>query len=315
MSDSDAGRALREQLARWTDAGLIDAAQAGRIEAAELARAPEAPHRRLPLVAEVLGYVGAFIALVAAGIAVRQFWRTVPPGVELAFAAVAGTGLTVAGGMLRTGADPAFARLRGVLWLLATASATAFVAVLTHSFLRLSGSNVALLSEAAWLACAVPFFWRNRSSLAHLAVFAGAVALAETGLNRIDPGVHAWGVGLVLWVLSALWGSVVYRGYLVPRTIGLVAGGVGVLVGAGLTMEVAAGQALAVLTVAGLLALGIVSRRVLLIGIGAVGTAWVVPDTAGRYLPGLVVAPLAVAVVGLVLLGIALWLARTRKHA
>jgi len=41
----------------------------------------------------------------------------------------------------------------------------------------------------------------------------------------------------------------------------------------------------------------------------------VIPDVAARYLPGSLAAPLAVAMVGLVLFGIALWLARHRRSA
>jgi len=316
MPDSDAARALAEQLDRWTASGLIDADQAGRIESAELARNAAAPRRRLPLVAEVLGYVGAVIAITAAGVLIHQFFRHVPPAAELAFAAVVAIGLTVAGTAMRTSAEPAFARLRSVLWLLATAGAASFVAILSLKYLHLSGSSAALLAEGAWLACALPMWWLTRSVVQHLSVFAGAAALVETSVGRIHPNVGAFGIGLVLWIVAVLWGLAVYRGYLAPRTVGLLVAGAGALVGAILAMdEAAAGQVLALVTVGGLLCAGILLRGVLLIAIGGVGTLYVVPDAASRYLPGSVAAPLAVAVVGLVLFGTALWLARTRRKA
>ena len=316
MPGPDAARALREQLDRWTASGLIDAAQASRIESAELARIAATPHRRLPLVAEVLGYVGAAIAITAAGIVIHQFFRHVPPSAQLAFAAVVAVGLTAAGAAMRTGDEPAFARLRSVLWLLGSAGAAAFVAVLSRSYLHQSDSTAALLAEGTWLAFAIPMWWRTRSVVQHLAVFAGAAALAETSVDRVHPSVGTFGIGLVLWIVAALWGIAVYRGYLVPRTAGLLVSGIGALIGAIIAMdEAAAGQVLALVTVAGLLSAGILARRVLLIAIGAVGILYVVPDAASRYLPGSVAAPLAVAVVGLVLLGIALWLARTRRKA
>ena len=56
MAESADPGALREQLARWTAAGLIDVDQADRIEASERERALTFPGRRLPLLAEVLGY-------------------------------------------------------------------------------------------------------------------------------------------------------------------------------------------------------------------------------------------------------------------
>jgi hypothetical protein len=103
----------------------------------------------------------------------------------------------------------------------------------------------------------------------------------------------------------------------VPRITGLLLSGAGALTGALIAMisDNAAGQVLGMLTVAGLLTAGVAARRVLLIGIGAAGTLYVIPAVAARYLPGSLAAPLAVAMVGLVLFGIALWLARHRRSA
>ena len=315
MTEAAGTRGLREQLDRWTQAGLIDASQAGRIEAAEQARAHLQPPRRLPLVAEVLGYLGAVLAASAVVVALRQVWHHVPPAAWLAFTAVLAAGLLIAGASLRTAGEPAFARLRSVLWLLATASGAGFATVLTNSYLHLADTSIALSAEAAWLILAIPLWWRTKSAVQQVATFAAAIALTETGLDRIAPHAGEFGYGLALWALAVAWGLAVGRGYLLPRTTGLLLAGAGALTGAIIAMEAdtAAGQALALLTVAGLLAAGIVARRVLLIGIGAAGTLYVIPDVANRYLPGSLAAPLAVATVGLVLLGIALWLARQRR--
>jgi hypothetical protein len=326
MAESPAPGVLHEQLERWTAAGLIDADQADRIEAAEQERAaappalgngpPEATaaRRRLPLVAEVLGYLGAVIAVTAIVVTVHQIWKHVPPAAELALAGVVAVGLLLAGAALRTDGDPALARLRTALWLLSTAGAAAFVAVLTRRYLHLPNADVALATAAGWLVCAVPFWWRTRAALQHLAAFAGAVALVETGVDRIDPHAGSFTFGIVMWVLALAWGIAVSRGYLVPRTIGMLLSGVGVLVAAIIAMDQAAGVVLALATVGGLFAAGILLRRVPPIAIAAIGTIYVIPDAAHRYLPGSVAAPLAVAAVGLVLLGVALWLARQRRR-
>jgi hypothetical protein len=318
MPESDtskSGKTMEANPARSAAVGLINPDQADRIEAATLARVTGSPHRRIPLAAEALGYAGAVIAIVAAGVTVRQVGTRIPPGAQLAFAAVTAAALMVAGSVLRAAAEPAFARLRSVLWLASTAATASFVAVLTTRFLHLHGTSVVLLAAGAWTACAVPLWWRSRSALQHLALFAGIAALAETGLERLDRGVPFWAFGVVLWILSVLWGIAVNREYLRPHAAGLFASGAGLLIGATMTMGEAAGQALAVVTVAALLWLGVALRRVLLIGIGAAGIFWVIPATVSRYLPGPVAAPLAVTIVGLVLLAIALWLARTRWTA
>lgn len=313
MAESPVPGALREQLERWTAAGLIDSVQASLIEAAEQEHAAALPRRRLPLVAEVLGYLGAVIAVTAIVVAVHQIWKQVPAVAQLTVAGVIGVGLLLAGAALPTDRDPAFARLRSVLWVLSTAAVAAFVAVLTRRYLDLAGADVALAAEAAWLACAVPLWWWTKSTLEQVATFGGLVALIETGLGRIDPHAGSFASGIALWALALAWGIAVARGYLVPRLIGILLSGVGVLVGAIIAMDQPAGVALAVVTVAGLLAAGVLQHRVLLIGIGAIGTMYVIPDAAHRYLPGSVAPPLASAVIGLLLLGVALRLARHRR--
>jgi hypothetical protein len=312
---------------RWTAAGLIDAAQASRIEQAEAGRtrpggaaqAPAAPppavagaNRRLPLVVEALGYLGAVIAIAAGIVAVRQFWPHVPAGAELAFAGVAAVLLLAAGIVVKTGGEPAFTRLRSVLWLLATASAASFVAVLAGRFGQLSGADTALLCSLTWASCAIPLWWRERSALLQLSMFGGLVALAESTIARLVTAPPLWEFGLVLWLMSAIWGVAAWRKYITPETAGLTASGAGVLIGASLTMDTAAGVVLALATVAALLAAGVILRRVLFLGLGAVGVIWVVPHAVSRYLASSAAAPFAVAAVGLVLAAIAVWLARTR---
>jgi hypothetical protein len=331
MPESVSGPDLHQQLTRWTAEGLIDAGQAARIEAAEATRA-EAPGslvrpgeagaehsvpglgaRRAPLVVEALGYLGGVLAIVAGLIVVPMLWPGIPASAEVALAAVAATAFWVAGAVLRTGGEPTFGRLRSVLWLLSTVSLAAAAGVAAAQIWDFGVTSAALVTAAITTVYAVLLWWRTRAMLQHLAMFAGTAAVAGTGIALVSPGAGAWGPGLAVWVVSVLWGTAVHRGYLVPRTAGYVAAGIGLLAGAQMTMEIAAGQALALATVAGLLAAGVALRRVLLVGFGAAGIILIVPQTATRYLPTSAGAPLAVFVVGLSLLGVALWLAKSRK--
>jgi hypothetical protein len=63
----------------------------------------------------------------------------------------------------------------------------------------------------------------------------------------------------------------------------------------------------------GLLVVGVALRRLWLVALGAVGVILVVPETAARYLPHSIARPLAIFAAGLVLVGVALWLAKTRR--
>ena len=78
-------------------------------------------------------------------------------------------------------------------------------------------------------------------------------------------------------------------------------------------MQVAAGHVLALATVAGLLAAGVLIRQAWLVALGAFGVLLVIPQISARYLPMSAAAPLAILVVGVALVGSAVWLARHRS--
>ena len=337
MSDPLSRPDLDDMLKRWVAEGWLTAGQAGRIRAGEAARAaggdggaaavhapasagvpagapdPAAVPRRGPLIAEALGYVGGVLAVVAGFIAVSDLWPGITSGAQLAIAAAGTIALGAAGALVRVGDSPALRRLRSVLWLLSTVCLAAFMGVLAGQIWDFSPVDTTLVATAVATPYAVLLWWRTRAPLQHLAMFAGAAAVVGTGIASVAPGLDAWLPGLGVWALSAAWGAAAHRGYLAPRNAGYLAAGIGLLTGAQMTMNVAAGHVLALATVAGLFAAGVAVRRVWLLLLGALGVVVFVPQTAARYLPQSVAAPLAVFTVGLVLLGVALWLARARR--
>jgi hypothetical protein len=193
---------------------------------------------------------------------------------------------------------------------MSTACLAAFVGLFAAQVWHFGGVSTALLTGALTTAYATALWVYAPAPLQHLALFIGAAVTVGAGVARLDPDLGTWGPGFGVWTLSALWAVAVYHGYVGPRSAGYPAAAVGLLVGAQLTMEVAAGHALAVATVAALFAAGVLLRKVWLLAIGALGVLQVVPLTAVRYLPESVGAPLALFLVGLILLGVALWLAR-----
>jgi hypothetical protein len=306
---------LRERLDRWVDAGLIRPDQAERIAAAEAARAavPPAPARRTPYVVEALGYLGAALATVAGFLAVDRLWPDIPVGAQIAFAAV-GAAL-LAGAALAVGAstEPAVARLRSVLLMLSSGCFAAFATLLIGDVWDVGDRGTALAAAAVTTGYAAGWWWYAVTALQHLTTYVAAAATAGTAVSMLDPAVDIWWPGTAIWVLSALWAAAAHRGLFRPRSTGVLAAAVGLLLGAQMTMEVAAGHALAVVTVAGLITAGVLRRRLPLLALGGLGVAMVVPQTAGRYFPDSAAAPLAVFVSGVVLIGAALWLARSLR--
>jgi hypothetical protein len=263
-------------------------------------------------VAEALGYAGGVLAIAAGIYMAGDLWPGLSTGAVLAFAAVAWVVLGAGGAAVRTTGDPAFRRLRSVLWLLSTVSLAAFTGTLADQVGKFGPDSTTLVTAAASAAYGAALWWRTRAALQHLAVFASLAVLVGTAVDRLDPDAGAWGPGLGIWALSALWGVAVMRGYLPPVVTGYIAAGIGLLAGAQLTMQVAAGHVLALATVAGLLAAGVLLRQAWLVALGAFGVLLVTPQITTRYLPMSAAAPLAILVVGVALIGSAVWLARNR---
>jgi hypothetical protein len=328
MTGPSSGAELRKHLDRWVAEGLIDTAQATRIETAERPTAgspvtgsrgggsrgggSRATGSRAPLVAEALGYAGGVLAIAAGLYLVRDLWPNLSTGAVLAFAAAACAALGAGGAAVRATSDPALRRLRSVLWLLSTVSLAAFAGTLADQVWRFGPASTTLVTAAVSAAYGAALWRRTRAVLQHLAVFASLAVLAGTVVARLDPGLGAWGPGLAIWAMSVLWGLAVMRGYLPPGATGYFAAGIGVLAGAQLTMQVAAGYALALATVAGLLTAGVLLRQAWLVVLGALGVLLVTPQVTTRYLPMSAATPVAIFVVGVVLLGSAVWLARRR---
>src|SRR2546430_62095 len=151
MTGHPAGAELRKHLDRWLAEGLIDTAQATRIESAEAPAAGSAgigsagtgsagtgsagtgsagTGSRAPLVAEALGYAGGVLAIAAGLYMVRDFWPNLSTGGVLAFAAIACVVLGAGGAAVRTTGDAALRRMRSVLWLMSTVSLAAFAGTL-----------------------------------------------------------------------------------------------------------------------------------------------------------------------------------------
>jgi hypothetical protein len=278
------------------------------------ATAPEpAAVPRAALLAEVIGYAGGALVIVAGTYLAGELWRNIPTGAALALAAVASVALGAAGAALRTSGSPPARRLRSVLWLLSTASLAAFMGILGNQVWQLSPAGTTMAAAAAAGVYGAAQWWRTRTALQHLAVFASAAVLVGTAVAQL--GLGNWALGLGIWTLSALWAGAVIRGYLLPRGAGYFAAGFGLLVGIQFAMDVPAGHLLALATVAGLLAGGVLLREVWLAGLGAVSVLLVVPQTAERFLPESAAAPLAVFVAGAVLVGSAVWLAKRRARS
>ncbi|HEY7429339.1 MAG TPA: hypothetical protein VH641_01260 [Streptosporangiaceae bacterium] len=269
---------------------------------------------RTPLAVEALGYLGGALAIIAGIVAVQQLQLDITAAGELGFAGVTAAALAAGGAVTPAGREPAFARLRSVLWVLAVIAVAAFTGVLCDQILHLPGDGTATVTGAVSTCCAAVLWRQSKTAPLHLTLFCAAAVTVGSAVAWADAGLRSWGPGLAIWALSGLWAVAVERGVLIPAWAGNLAAGAGLLLGAELTMEIGAGHVLAIATVLALLAAGVAARRGWLLIFGVIGVIQVTPQTVGRYLPSSAATPLVLLAAGLVLLAAALWVARRHRR-
>jgi hypothetical protein len=294
---------LRVALAEWTGAGLISTDQAARIlgheaakalpvRAATAAPAPAvAPRvRRVPAVAEALGYLGGVLAVVGGILLLSRYWTDMTTAARLGITAGLAVILFVAGLLVRGPADE-FVRLRSALWLAGTAATAAFAVIAVHFGLGVDDAATIVLAAAGAVAVesGLLSFGRNLA-LQQLAFLGGTTAVLGSAAGHLEPALGWAGVAVVL--SGTALGFVGLRRLLpygvLTETLGAVAALVGVIVitndwlAAGLLLGVAVALALVVVGVVPGLA---TSRQdELILGIlGAVAILQAAPQAAGHF--------------------------------
>jgi hypothetical protein len=133
---------------------------------------------------------------------VAQYWRDMATAGRLALSVTGALAALGAGAVVRERADPALARLRGFLWLVATAATALFAGVLTAGAFGVETAETIVLACAGAVALESGLLWSGRARplqqltfLGGLVVFAGALVAEFAG-----PGA----VGLTVWVVGAV---------------------------------------------------------------------------------------------------------------
>jgi uncharacterized membrane protein len=302
---------LDRRVARWVEAGVIGAEQGEAILALE-GEGREAGGRRRAVVAEVLGYLGGVLAVVAGFVLGAESWDQLGRwGRAGVLAAVTGA-LLAAGWWLRGSEGRVLPRLASVLWLGAVAGLAGLLAVLLEGRSDDALADPPLGVAAGALVLAVVLYALERRVLQQVALFLTVVATMVAGGHRLG---WSWETveGYGFLVLGAAWLELGRRGLVGPRRTSEVLGSLagpavldveavgpgdwGLWLGLGLSVAlIVAGSALA---------------RNVLLGIGAAGMVLFLGMVAGEYWSDLG-APLAILLVGLGLVAAAVLVARLR---
>lgn len=220
---------LEGDLRRWVGAGLVSADQAAAIEAWEASvEAPPVPARprRIPAVAEALGYLGGLLAVIGLVLVVERYWPDMATAGRLALSGAGALVPLAAGAVVGADGGPrnvAIERLRGFLWLASAAAAAVFAAVLAADGLGAGSAEIVVLAASGTVVVHGGLLWwwgkgllQQVACLGGVAVFAGAAVAAFSDS----------GAGLAVWAVGA---GFVYLGLRRRTTLPVVTEGVGSL--------------------------------------------------------------------------------------
>lgn len=290
---------------------VITPEQAAAIEALQPEPTPLVQRGRVPLYAEVFGYLGSILVVVGAISVVAQFWEDFNLLVRLLVLGGAVVVLWGAGALVDEDVDPALWRLRGGIWLLSSAALAGFTAILAIDGFGWNGEPVAVLVGTS-VALASAGLWRLQDRPAqHLSTVVG-VAVAVGATAGWADGEAAVGIGL--WLLGAVWVVGGLRRVLPPEFVAAPVGVGLALMGAALTRggSESFGVLFGLATAAALLGLGVAAGRSWLTGGGVVGLLVYVPSTATYFFADTIGVPVTLLLSGLVLLAAALFAFRRR---
>lgn len=303
---------LEADLARWQDAGLLDATTAAALldhersrlrsapapvvaavappaARAELPRALQ-PGNRIPAAAEALGYFGGLLAIIGIVLLVTRYWTDLGLAGRLGISAGGVVVLHAAGIAAPERSDPAFARMRWFLWLVASAAAAVAGGVVAHDGIGSdAGTTIVLAGAVAVAVHGVASRWWQERPVQQLTFFA-AVA---TGVGAFVHGVaDRAAVGSAVWIVGAAFLAVGLTRRVPLAPITEVVGAIAVVVGAVVLSDDlrAYGPPFTILTAVALLALSAapfleleIGDRVATLPPAVVALSFGVPTTLGYY--------------------------------
>ena len=283
---------------------------------------------RVPVIAEIVGYVGGGLLVAAAMAFVGSRFSDYPIGVRIAIPAVGTLLLFALGWVTRGSAEPAARRFAAVCWFFAV---PAFGLTLAYAVFWREIRDAADLPAWAWITIlgvttlfAGLLYGFERRTLAQLAQLALFVCLFGTVFATLPLTEDAgWSqasrvdlVAAMLAVVSGVWLVAAVMDRLAPRDTALVLATIGLIM---CTRPIAAehhtmGLWIGLILAAGLVVLGVRLRELSMEVLGGLALLGTLIGLIATYFEGEASFMLALAVTGGALLGFTAWLVWHGSH-
>jgi hypothetical protein len=273
-----------------------------------------ASQRRVSLLTETVAYVGALLVLAGVGVEAGQGWSDLTDWGHVAvFGSIALFFLAI-GLIVLWVADPAIQRMLGVVWLLSASCAGLTAGIVAH---EVSGTSAPVTALFTGLTITVysAFLWLlRRRELQLVALFAGLTITVSATIVALTGSTAPWvAFALGLWALGIGWAIV---GWQYPQPLGTtVPLGVAIaLIGPGFAVwDHPWVYVVAIATAATAMAASVPLRNTLLLTAGTLALFGYLTAAVVRDFRGSIGLPATLAVCGVLLLALAVAMARVRR--
>lgn len=272
--------------------------------------------RRASLLTEAVAYIGAILILAGGIAAVGQRWDRIGDWGHVGIFAGAAAFFFLAGIIVRQVHEPAVQRLVDVVWFLSVAGVAGAVGFATGEVygnkaavtVLAVGVGVTLYSAVLWLV--------RRHALQNFALFAGLVVTICGVILSIDAQAPSFAFALALWGFGLAWAGLGWRRYLEPLWVTVPSGVILALVAPSIAVGTSGWvYAIGIATAAAVLGASVPLRNTPLLALGALAMFGYVTSAVVRYFRESLGAPGALAITGVLILGLAVVVARLMRAA
>jgi hypothetical protein len=286
--------------------------------------------RRISLLTEAAAYAGVILLLVGGVTAISQRWNDITRGGQVGVFAAAAVFFLLAGIIVRRVREPAIQRLAGVAWFLSVVGVAGAVWLALYHAPGQPDAVTAVAVGAAVTLYAAALWLIRRSALQNLALFAGLVItiLGTAGIITAPGGTGpapapapdlptpVLAVALPLWVFGLAWAGLGWRRYAGPLWVTIPSGVILALI----APSFAAGHygwvyVIGIATAAAAMAASVPLRNTALLALGALAMFGYLTAVAARYLHQSLGVPSALAITGMLIIGVAVVSARLMRAA
>ncbi len=272
--------------------------------------------RHVSLLTEAVAYVGGILLLAGGAAAIGSQWNHIAAWGQVSIFAGAAAFFLLVGITVYRVREPAIQRLVDVAWFVSAAAVAWAAGLAAHEVYHRSGTVTVFAVGVAVTVYAAALWLIRRHALQNLALFAGLVTtvcgtiivIAATGLAR------SLAISLALWALGLAWAALGWRRYVEP---------VWVTIGCGVLLALAAPTlavtdygwmyAIALATAAAAMAGSVPLRNTPLLGAGTLAMFGYVTAAVVRYFSESLGTPAALAITGVLIIGLAVLSARLMR--